>query len=70
MDETSQEINSKRLHESYMLHIIHISRTKILCPASFILPTICSHSKLFDLCVTVFHDHKPLIMYQSNYHQK
>ena len=40
IDHTSQEINSKKLHVSYILHILHISCTKILCPTSFILPTI------------------------------
>ena len=32
------EINSKNLHESYILHIRHISCTKGLCLASLILP--------------------------------
>ena len=43
-----QEINSKSFHESSILHTSYI---KISFPISFILPTICGNSKLFDLCV-------------------
>ena len=39
-DHTSQEIHSKKLHESYILHKLHISCTKILCPTSFIFLSI------------------------------
>ena len=35
-DNTSEEINSKKLHQSYILHKLHISCIKILCPTSFI----------------------------------
>ena len=56
IDQTSQEINQKKLQESL---IVHISCTKILCPTCFILPTTCSHSKPYDFYL-LFDDHKHL----------